>query len=153
MKRTIPLWLGLLAFSLSPTLAQSPSAPTGKIHGHVTNPVGTSTTSGTVSLSNDDGHTDKYSFPVDANGDYKGEANPGTYMVVYRAPDTPKDKMVDSFPNVKIVAGQDIVQDVDMSRKEYIDKLDPEQKEAVGRVEDEERRGNEGERGHQNSEC
>jgi tetratricopeptide (TPR) repeat protein len=131
MKRTIPLWLGLLAFSLLPALAQSPTAPTGKIHGHVTNPVGTSTTNGTVSLSNDDGHTDKYAFPVDANGDYKGEANPGTYMVVYRAPDTPKDKMVDSFPNVKIVAGQDIVQDVDMSRKEYIDKLDPEQKKQL----------------------
>jgi tetratricopeptide (TPR) repeat protein len=131
MKRTIPLWLGLLAFSLLPALAQSPTAPTGTIHGHVTNPVGTTTTNGTVSLSNDDGHTDKYSFPVDANGDYKGEANPGTYMVVYRAPDTPKDKMVDSFPNVKIVVGQDIVQDVDMSRKEYIDKLDPEQKKQL----------------------
>jgi tetratricopeptide (TPR) repeat protein len=128
MKRTIPLWLGLLAFSLSPALAQS---PTGTIHGHVTNPVGTSTTTGTVSLSNDDGHTDKFSFPVDANGDYKGEASPGTYMVIFRAPETPKDKMVDSFPNVKIVAGQDIVQDVDMSRKEYIDKLDPEQKKQL----------------------
>jgi hypothetical protein len=131
MKRTIPLWLGLLAFSLLPALAQSPTAPTGKIHGHVTNPVGTSTTNGTVSLSNDDGHTDKYSFPVDANGDYKGEVNPGTYMVIFRAPETPKDKMVDSFPNIKIVAGQDLAQDVDMSRKEYIDKLDPEQKKQL----------------------
>jgi len=128
MKRTISLSLGILAFSLLPALAQS---PTGTIHGHVTNPVGTTTTTGTVSLSNDDGHTDKYAFPVDANGDYKGEASPGTYMVVYRAPETPKDKMVDSFPNVKIVAGQDIVQDIDMSRKEYIDKLDPEQKKQL----------------------
>ena len=47
MKRTISLWLGLLAFSLLPALAQTPTAPTGKIHGHVTNPVGTVTTSGT----------------------------------------------------------------------------------------------------------
>jgi tetratricopeptide (TPR) repeat protein len=39
--------------------------------------------------------------------------------------------MVDSFPSIKIVAGQDIVQDVDMSRKEYIDKLDPEQKKQL----------------------
>jgi tetratricopeptide (TPR) repeat protein len=131
MKRTFPLWLGLLAFSLLPALAQSPSAPTGKIHGHVTNPVGTNTTAGTVSLSNDDGHTDKYSFPLDANGDYKGEASPGTYMVIFRAPETPKDKMVDSFPSVKILVGQDILQDFDMSRKEYIDKLDPEQKKQL----------------------
>ncbi|MGA9672112.1 MAG: hypothetical protein WBQ94_23065 [Terracidiphilus sp.] len=134
MKRTFSLWLGLLAFSLLPALAQTPAAPTantGKIHGHVTNPVGTPTTNGTVSLSNDDGHTSKYSFPVDANGDYKGEANQGTYMVIFRAPDTPPDKMVDSFPNVKIVAGQDILQDFDMSRKEYIDKLDPEQKKQL----------------------
>jgi len=137
MKRTIPLWLGLpaaagmLAFSILPALAQSPTAPTSKIHGHVTNPVGTSTTNGTVSLSTDDGHTSKYSFPVDSNGDYKGEANPGTYMVVYRAPETPPEKMVDSFPNVKLVAGQDLVQDIDMSRKEYIDKLDPEQKKQL----------------------
>jgi tetratricopeptide (TPR) repeat protein len=131
MKRTISLWLGLLAFSLLPALAQTPTAPTGKIHGHVTNPVGTATTSGTVSLSTDDGHTAKFSFPVDANGDYKGDATPGTYMVVFRAPDTPADKMVDSFPNVKIVVGQDVLQDVDMSRKEYIDKLDPEQKKQL----------------------
>jgi len=131
MKRTIPLWLGILAFSLLPALAQSPTPPTGKIHGHVTNPVGTATTNGTVSLSTNDGRDSKYSFPVDENGDYKGEANPGTYMAVYRAPGMPPDKMADSFPNVKIVAGQDIVQDFDMSRKEYIDKLDPEAKKQL----------------------
>jgi tetratricopeptide (TPR) repeat protein len=134
MKRTFSLWLGLLAFSLLPALSQTPAppaGPTGTIHGHVTNPVGTPTTSGTVSLSNDDGHTSKFSFPVDSNGDYKGTATPGTYMVIYRAPDTPPDKMVDSFSNIKIVAGQDLLQDVDMSRKEYIDKLDPEQKKQL----------------------
>ncbi|MGA3048114.1 MAG: tetratricopeptide repeat protein [Terracidiphilus sp.] len=134
MKRTFSLWLGLLAFSLLPALSQTPAppaGPTGTIHGHVTNPVGTPTTSGTVSLSNDDGHTSKFSFPVDSNGDYKGTATPGTYMVIYRAPDTPPDKMVDSFSNIKIVAGQDVLQDVDMSRKEYIDKLDPEQKKQL----------------------
>jgi tetratricopeptide (TPR) repeat protein len=39
--------------------------------------------------------------------------------------------MVDSFPNVKIVVAQDVLQDFDMSRKEYIDKLDPEQKKQL----------------------
>ncbi|MGA2217647.1 MAG: tetratricopeptide repeat protein [Terracidiphilus sp.] len=146
MKRTFSLWLGLraaaclpaaaglLAFSFLPVLAQTPAPPPGTIghiHGHVTNPVGTATTSGTVSLSTDGGHTAKFSFPVDANGDYKGDATPGSYTLVYRAPDTPPDKMVDSFEHVKVIADQDTLQDVDMSRKEYIDKLDPDQKKQL----------------------
>jgi tetratricopeptide (TPR) repeat protein len=125
MKRNLSLWLGLLAFALAPALAQ---APTGKIHGHVTNPTGAATNSGSISLSTDGGHTSKFTFPVDANGDYKGEAPPGTYTVVYRMPDTPPDKMIDSIDNVKIVAGQDVAQDDDMSRKDYIDKLSSDQK-------------------------
>ncbi|MGA2351759.1 MAG: tetratricopeptide repeat protein [Terracidiphilus sp.] len=125
MKRTISLWLGLMAFALLPALAQTPAAlkgPTGKIHGHITGPEGTPRTVGTVSLSTDNGHTSKFTFPVTSTGEYTGEATPGTYTVVYRMPDTPPDKMVDSIDNVKIVAGQDVLQDVDMSRKEFIDK-------------------------------
>ena len=41
MKRTISLWLGLAALAIMPAIAQTPAAaPTGKIHGHVTNPTG-----------------------------------------------------------------------------------------------------------------
>jgi len=130
MKRNFSLWLGLLAFALLPALAQTP-APTGKIHGHVTNPTGASQTTGSVSLSADKGVTSKYTFPVNAAGDYTGEATPGTYTVVYRQPDTPPDKMVDSFDGIKIVAGQDVLQDIDMSRKAYIDKLPPDQQKAL----------------------
>jgi len=129
MKRTISLWLGLLAFAMAPVLAQTPvAAPTGKIHGHVTNPSGATQASGSVSLSSDGGHTSKYTFPVSANGDYAGEAAAGTYMVIFRQADTPPDKMVDSFENIKVVAGTDTAQDVDMSRPEFIDKLPPEAK-------------------------
>jgi len=135
MKRNISLWLGLLAFALSPALAQAPATapagPTGKIHGHVTNPTGVSTTAGTVSLSTDSGRTSKYTFPISASGDYTGEAAPGTYTVVFRQPDTPSDKMVDSFDGVKILQGQDVLQDIDMSRKEFIDRLTPDQKKAL----------------------
>ncbi len=119
MRRTIPLWLGLLAFALQPALAEK---PTGKIHGHVTNPAGAPQMSGTVSLSIDGGHTLKYTFPVSATGDYAGEAPADTYMVIFREDDTPPGKAVDSFDNVKIVAGQDVVQDMDMSRQEYLEK-------------------------------
>src|ERR1019366_8278689 len=106
MKRTISLWLGLLAFAMVPVLAQTPAAPaatTGKIHGHVTNPTGAPQGSGSVSLSNDGGHTNKFTFPVNASGDYAGEAAPGTYTVIFRQADTPPDKMVDSIENVKVV--------------------------------------------------
>jgi tetratricopeptide (TPR) repeat protein len=127
MKRTLALWLGVLAISLTPAFGQA-TADTqaqamGKIHGQITNPTGAPQTSGTVSLSTDGGHTSKYSFPVNSAGQYSGEAAAGTYMAIYRQPDTPPDKMVDSFNNVKIVAGEDILQDFDMSRKEFIDKL------------------------------
>src|SRR5271157_6499835 len=82
MKRTISLWLGLpaaaglLAFALLPAIAEQ---PTGKIHGHVTNPTGAPQTSGTVTLVGVDRvasgpglaaqTSEKGAFPVDANGD------------------------------------------------------------------------------------
>ncbi len=141
MKRTISLWAGLLALALLPALAQTPatapaqtpalSGPTGKIHGHVTNPTGASQTVGSVSLSSDGGRTSKYTFQVTSTGDYSGEAPPGTYMVLFRQPDTPPDKMVDSFDGVKIVLGQDVLQDIDMSRKDFVDKLPAEQQKQL----------------------
>jgi len=136
MKRTISLWLGLLAFALLPALAQTPAPtkPTGKIHGHVTNSTGISVTTGTISLSTDGGTTSKYTFPVSAAGDYTGEALPGTYSVVFRMPDTPAGKLVDMIENVKIIVGQDVMQDDDMSRKEFIDKLSPEEKKQLEEI-------------------
>jgi len=130
MKRTISLWMGLLAFALVPVFAQAPAA-TGKIHGHVTNPTGEPQGAGTVSLSTDGGATLKYNFPVNASGDYAGEAPAGTYMVIYRAPDTPPGKMVDFVKGVKVVAGTDVLQDIDMSRQEYIDKMPAEQRKQL----------------------
>jgi tetratricopeptide (TPR) repeat protein len=133
MKRTLSLSIGLLAFAVLPALAQTP-ANTGKIHGHVTNPSGAPQSVGSVSLSTDDGRSSKYTFPVDANGDYKGDANPGTYTVVFRQPDTPPDKTVDLVENVKIVAGQDVDQDIDMSRKAFIDKLPKEEQDKLAEM-------------------
>jgi tetratricopeptide (TPR) repeat protein len=130
MKRSISIWLGLLAFALLPAFAQLPT-PTGKIHGLVTNPTGVAAGSGTVSLSTDGGRTAKYTFSVSATGEYKGEAAQGTYTVVFRQLDTPPDKIVDSFEAVKIVAGQDTVQDFDMTRKAFIDALSADQKKAL----------------------
>ncbi len=139
MKRNRSHWFGLpavaalLAFAAWPALAQMPALATnGKIHGTVTNPTGAPQTNGTVSLSIDGGHSAKYSFPVGSDGTYSGsDIAPGSYMAIYRQPDTPPDKMVDSFNDVKIVAGQDTAQDFDMSRKEFIDKLPPDQQKQL----------------------
>ena len=151
MKRTISLWMGLLAFALLPALAQTPApaapaAPqaaaggTGKIHGHVTNPTGASQSGGTVSLigvgmASGPGLTapksDKGTFPVDANGDYSVEVAPGNYRLVYRTPGMPPDKEADHVESVHVTPGQDTLQDVDMSRKEYVDALPPEQKKQL----------------------
>lgn len=133
MKRNLILSLGLLAFAVVPAFAQK-SAPTGKIHGQVINPTGAPQAQGTISLSTDGGHTSKYTFPIGADGSYSGEAAPGTYSLIFRQPDTPADKMVDSIPGVKIVAGQDTVQDDDMSRKAFIDTLPPDQQKKLAEL-------------------
>ena len=131
MKRSFPLWLGLLTFALLPTFAQAPAGPTGKIHGFVTNPTGSPQKGGSVSLSTDGGATLKFTFPVSADGLYSGTAAPGTYSAIYRADDTPAGKMVDMARGVKIVEGQETVQDIDMSRAEFVDKMSPEQKKQL----------------------
>lgn len=130
MKRTLILGLGLLAMALLPAMAQTPAA-TGKIHGMVTNPTGQPQGSGTVSLSTDGGATLKFTFPIAPNGEYSGEAAAGTYMVVYRATDTPAGKMVDSIRGVKVIASQDTLQDIDMSRPEYIKSLSADQQKQL----------------------
>ncbi len=129
MKRGFFVWLALTVLAVMPVMAQD--VPMAKIHGHVTNPVGTNEQAGTITLSQDGGKTALYTFELAATGDYQGEAKPGTYMVIYRQPETPKDKMVDKLDNVKLVSGTDVAADLDMSRKEYIDKLPADQRQKL----------------------
>ena len=125
MKRTISLWMGLLALAVLPALAQTPApanvAPTGKIHGHITNPTGAPQSGGTISLNQ--GQKEIASFPVSESGDYSGSAPPGTYTLIYRTPGMGKDKEADKFENIKIAVGQDTAADDDMSREAYIKAL------------------------------
>ena len=126
MKRTISLWIGLLALAVMPALAQTPAPaagaqPTGKIHGKITNPTGAPQSGGTVTLNQ--GTKEIANFPVDANGDYSGSAPVGTYSLIYRTQGMPADKDADKIDNIKIVAGQDTAADDDMSREEYIKTL------------------------------
>lgn len=134
MKRTFSLWLGLLAFAFLPAFAQqapAPAASMGKIHGQVINPTGQPQGGGSVSLSTDGGQTMKYTFQVDAEGSYSGEAAPGNYTAIYRAANTPVGQMVDEAKGVKIVVGEDTLQNIDMTRQEYIDKMPAELKKQL----------------------
>lgn len=120
---------GAVLVSASIAVAQ---APAGKIHGHVTDPTGVPKGPATISLSTDGGHTAKYSFPVNASGDFTGDGiAPGTYTMVLRLPDTPPDKLVDQIENVKITAGEDLKQDDDMSRDEFVNRMTPDQKKQL----------------------
>jgi tetratricopeptide (TPR) repeat protein len=143
MRRTLSLWLSLpamavlLAAALSPAFAQqapaagAPAEPMGKVHGQVINPTGQPQNIGTVNLATAGSTTFKYSFQVGPDGNFSGEAAPGTYNFVYREPDTPPGQMVDEIENVKIVAGQDLEQNIDMSRQAYLDKMTPDQRKQL----------------------
>ena len=145
MKRTISLWLGLLAFAFLPVLAQAPapSKGNGKIHGHITNPTGAPQKGGAVmalkvGVAIGPGMspkiTDGGTFPVDDNGDYSGEIPPGNYDITYRAPNTPTGMVTDKFEAVKVFAGQDLLQDFDMTRKEYLDAMPAEERKQLEEV-------------------
>jgi tetratricopeptide (TPR) repeat protein len=138
MKRTISLGLGLLSLALLPLGAQAPA--TGKVHGHVTNPTGASQSGGTISavgvgMASGPGlagkTTDKGTATVTADGDYTIDVPPGNYRIIYRTPGMPEDKEADHADNVKVTAGQDTLQDIDMSRKEYIDAMPADQRKQL----------------------
>jgi tetratricopeptide (TPR) repeat protein len=127
MRSKISHWLAVITLALVPALAAAQDAATASIHGHVQDPAAAPIGNGQIILSTD-GKTPLFTFTSDANGDYKGTGiKPGTYYVtLFSAP----GKAVDRFDNVKFTAGNDTLQDFDLSRKEYVDKLSPEQKNA-----------------------
>ncbi|HVT98135.1 MAG TPA: hypothetical protein VHE33_11570 [Acidobacteriaceae bacterium] len=124
-----------LAVLLSTPLFLGAQTTTGKIHGHVSDPAGTPETGGTVSLYEGGlasaNATPKYTFDVDANGDFKGELAPGSYTMTYRQANTPKDKVADQIDNIHVTAGQDTEANDDMSRPDYLAKLSPEERKAL----------------------
>ena len=127
MRSKLNIWLALIVLALVPALAGAQDT-TAKIHGHVQDPANAPIANAQVILSTD-GKTPLFTFTTDANGDYKGEGiKPGTYYVTLYA--TP-GKAIDRFDNVKFSTGTDTLQDFDLSRAEYVNKLPPEQKKAL----------------------
>jgi tetratricopeptide (TPR) repeat protein len=116
--------------------AQAGAAGSGKIHGLVNDPSGAPLTSGTVSLyaggMTSPTQDPSYTFSVDSSGNYKGDnVKAGSYTIVFRAQDTPKDKVVDQLDNIQVTPGQDTAANIDMSRPAYLAKLTPEQRKAI----------------------
>lgn len=123
-----------LIFAVSASL--NAQQQTGSIHGHVQNPLTLPMTDGVIGLAvTGDASglkTPKYTFKTDENGDYKGSGiAPGSYTIFLRQPDTPADKVVDQFPEVKITAGADTLQDFDLTRPAYMATLTPEQRKTI----------------------
>lgn len=135
------LWLTVaiaaLITTVIPAMAQTP-AQTGSIHGYVNDPTGAAITNGIIGLSPSGETTVKYTFNTDASGNYKGSGIAvGTYTVTLREPNTPKGQVIDQFNNVKVLAGQDTTQNIDLSSAEYLKHLTPEQRAALVKVKSE----------------
>jgi tetratricopeptide (TPR) repeat protein len=105
----------------------------GGIHGLVTNPAGIPLGAGEVRLTTDKATDPKsrkyaYTFKIDATGNYKGTGvAPGDYLAIVFQ----DDKSLDFIDSVKVAAGDDKVVNFDMTRKEYVDKMTPEEKKAL----------------------
>jgi tetratricopeptide (TPR) repeat protein len=111
-------------------LAQAPGAT---IHGHVQNPAGQAVASGEVRLSTDRSSPEKdrkykYTFPVDANGNYKGDGvAPDDYVLFYYQ----DGKSVDFLDHIVVKAGEDKTADDDMTRPEFLKNLTPEERKNI----------------------
>ncbi len=125
---------GVIGVALGAQPARLLAQAAGSIHGHVQNPAGMAVTNGEVRLTTDKSagnpanHKYEYTFPLDAQGNYKGaDIKPANYLgVVFQ-----QGKSVDFQNNLAIAAGEDKAVDFDMTRKEYIDKMTPEDKAAL----------------------
>ncbi|HEY2857095.1 MAG TPA: hypothetical protein VGJ21_01600 [Terracidiphilus sp.] len=131
---TLAAALLVMVGAAQPSRSMAQAAADGSIHGHVNNPVGQPLTKGEVKLTTDRSVPQaemkfKYTFPLDANGDYKGTGiAPGNYVVlVYQ-----DNKSLDFNESVIFTAGGgDKVVNFDMSRPEFLAKMSPEDRKAL----------------------
>lgn len=104
----------------------------GSIHGKVNNAAGMPITTGEIKISTDKTSDPKdrkypYSFPIGANGEFKGTGIiPGNYLGVVFV----DGKSID-FLEFIVTANQDTLVNFDETRKEFMDKMTPEEKKAL----------------------
>jgi len=119
-------------FAISqPAYVMAQAAP-ATIHGAVKDPGGYPEKSGDIKLTTDKTSAAKdrkyqYTFPVGADGTYKGAGiAPGEYIAFYFLGDKSAD-----YQNLVVKAGDDKLLDFDMSREEYLKAMTPEDRAAL----------------------
>jgi tetratricopeptide (TPR) repeat protein len=110
------------------------TAVSASIHGVVTNAAGQPVKDGVVKLTTDRSTNEdakrkyEYTFPVGADGTYKGsDIKPGDYVLFYQV----NDKTVDFVEHVVLKAGDNITTNDDMSREEFLKAMTPEQRKQI----------------------
>ncbi|HEY6413422.1 MAG TPA: tetratricopeptide repeat protein [Edaphobacter sp.] len=123
----------LVIFAMAHPATSLAQAAPASIHGHVNNAIGQPITNAEVRLTTDRASDEKsrkyqYVFPTDASGDFKGTGiAPGNYAaIVYQ-----DNKSIDFIDSVTLASGDDKTVNFDMTRKEYIDKMTPEEKKQL----------------------
>jgi tetratricopeptide (TPR) repeat protein len=128
LKRTLMMAM-VLGVSLA---APAQTAAPASVHGHVTNPAGQVYTTGDVKFTKDKTVEFKdekmsFSFPIDANGDYKATGiTPGDYFVYVITSGKPIDRQ-----ELTVKAGDDKTLDFDMTRAEFVKGMTDEEKKAL----------------------
>ncbi|MCL2660787.1 MAG: hypothetical protein FWD64_09765 [Acidobacteriaceae bacterium] len=138
MKRIERKWsalaasLTMMAMIAFPALSRA-QEHTASIHGTVLNPAGLPVTNGQVKLTKDHNSDEKqrkylYTFDLDAAGAFKGTGVvPGTYLLIV----SDGARTLDFLDGVDLRSGEDKMVAIDMSRKEYLDKMTPEERKAL----------------------
>jgi tetratricopeptide (TPR) repeat protein len=129
------MMLGILAVAI-PVAAQAPAAAMASVHGTVTNPAGFPVKTGFVKFSKAVAGTPagdpkdltyQFSFPLDANGNYKSTDLPGgSYIAVVWS----EEKAAD-FMKVDVKAGEDKTVNFDMTREEFMKGMSEADKKAL----------------------
>ena len=124
----------LVIFAMAhPATSLAQAQPSASIHGHVNNAIGQPIAKAEIKLTTDRASDEKsrkyqYTFTTDAGGDYTGTGiAPGNYaVIVYQ-----DNKSIDFNESVTLANGDDKTVNFDMTRKEYIDKMTPEEKKQL----------------------
>ena len=128
------LTLSLATATVFAPVSAMAQAAGASLHGSINNAAGQPVTGGAIKLSTDRSTSDDakrkydYTFPVAADGSYKGsDIKPGDYVLFYQV----NDKTVDFIEHVVLKAGDNSTANDDMSREEFLKALSPEARKQV----------------------
>ena len=132
--RNLSLSAATMVLASASVLAQAPAPAPASVHGTVNNPAGQPVKEGVVKLSTDRSATDdktrkyQYTGPVGADGTYKIDGvAPGDYVLFYQV----NEKTVDYLEHVVLKAGDNVAENDDMTREEYLKHLTPEERKQI----------------------